>query len=195
MTALHTHVNRHMSLLQEEVYDELRASIEHEFGTDTGSWREFLITKAMNGVIQRVGARVVFGLPICRDEKWLTTAERTTTYLGLSMVSGQFIPWFIQPVISPFLKYICDTVRDKCFKTIEPIFESWYSQILREQHNGVQNANVPYNLATSLTRASLNTGDRKRVDITTKFTTILIVVSLPVFLFLSQKDECSSAVG
>lgn len=177
MTAIHTHVNRHTSRIQADVYDELKASIDREFGADSSQWREVKITKAMASVIQSVGARIVFGLPMCRDQQWLASAERTTSFLGAAMISGQLIPWYIQPIISPFLKFICDTIRMQCFKSIRPIFKTWYDKILQEQKDGACDPTVPYNFATSLMRTSLKTNDQKRADVPTMFTSILIMVS------------------
>lgn len=177
MTALHTHVNRHMSRIQEDVYEELSVGIDREFGTDSSHWRAVPIAQAMSNVIQSVGARVVFGLPICRDEQWLHSAERTTNFLGAAMISGQLIPWFIQPIISPFLKFICDIVRQRCFMSIRPTFERWYEQILQELRDGLQNPDVPYNFATTLMRTALKVDGRKSMDVPMVFTTTLLTVS------------------
>lgn len=177
MAALHAHVNRHMSRIQGDVYEELSMRIDREFGTDSSQWRAVSVTQAMFNVIQSVGARVVFGVPICRDEQWLNAAEKTTNFLGAAMVSGQLVPWFIQPIISPFIKFICDFVRQRCFTSIRPTLDRWYEQILQEQRDGVQNPDVPYNFATTLMRTALKVDDKKRMDAPMMFSLILYTVS------------------
>ncbi|KAK1144796.1 hypothetical protein N8T08_004807 [Aspergillus melleus] len=184
MTAIHAHLNRHTSRLQADIYDELRASIDREFGTDCSQWREVPIFKAMSSVAQRIGARVVFGLPTCRDEQWLASAERTVSFLGAAMINAQLMPWFIQPIVSPFIKFVCDTVRMRCFNSIRPIFETWYDKILQEQRDGgACDSTVPYNFATSMMRTSLKASDERRADVSMMFTTILMLALLPFSSF------------
>ncbi|KAH8426570.1 cytochrome P450 [Aspergillus melleus] len=180
MTAIHTHLNRHTSRIQADMYDELRVSIDREFGTDCSQWREVPIFKAMDSVAQRVGARVTFGLPMCRDEQWLASAKRMVSCFGAAIISAQLMPWFIQPIVSPFMRLVCDTVRMRCFNSIRPIFETWYDRILQEQRDGgACDQSVPYNFATSVMRTSLKASDEKRASVSMMFTTLLVTALLP----------------
>ncbi|KAL4960712.1 cytochrome P450 [Aspergillus stella-maris] len=165
MSTINTHCNRHASRIQADIYEELKLSMDREFGTDSSCWQDVKVTEAITNIVRSVGGRVVFGLPVCRDERWLASAQRATNFFGASIMAFRLLPWLV------------------------PSIETWHEKIVREQRDGIQDATVPYNLATSVIRSLVKVNGEKPVDVPLIFVVNMHAASLIFDIASSNPKE------
>ncbi|KAI0033518.1 cytochrome P450 [Vararia minispora EC-137] len=91
---------RHIGVLFDEVYDEMVAAFNDIVPAEVErSWVKFKTTTALQRIVSRVSNRVFIGLPLCRDEDYMSLNIQFTTDVAVgSMVLRQF-PEFLKPLV------------------------------------------------------------------------------------------------
>ena len=97
-------LSQSLDLIQPDMYDEIRHSVDNTMGTDVASWREIDLSEAMANIIDRTSNRVLFGLSLCRNEAYLRILRRFNICMGAStLLIGQLPPWFLRPIAGVLL--------------------------------------------------------------------------------------------
>ncbi|PGH19456.1 hypothetical protein AJ80_03957 [Polytolypa hystricis UAMH7299] len=92
-------LSQNLDLIQPDMYDEIRHTVDSTMGTDVASWREVNLSEAMSTIIDRTGNRILFGLSLCRNEVYLRILRCFIIFMGAStLLIGQLPPWFLRPI-------------------------------------------------------------------------------------------------
>jgi hypothetical protein len=153
--------------IQSDLADELRRSIDLEFGKDYHNWQPVSLLEVMLRVILRTTARISWGLPLCREEPYIHSLARLLSFhTGAMVVCGQFIPWFLQPLLSTFLKVPLYFVRKRVWAATTALIKEWLAQMEQEEreHISQKDSRVPYNMVTSFIRVSRRLYGPKKLD-------------------------------
>jgi hypothetical protein len=150
-------LGQNIDRIQSDLADELRQSIDQEFGKDCHNWQSISLLEVMARVVLRATARISWGFPLCRDEPFLHSLGRLMLFQGGAMVvCGQLIPWFLQPLLSIFLKVPLYFARKKVWATTTTLTKEWLAQIEQDEreHISEKDSRVPHNVVTSFIRVS-----------------------------------------
>jgi hypothetical protein len=97
-------LSQSLDLIQPDMYDEIRHTVDSTMGMDVASWREIDLSEAMSTIINKTTNRVLFGLSLCRNEAYLRILRPFIICMGAStLLIGQLPPRFLRPVAGVLL--------------------------------------------------------------------------------------------
>ncbi|KAJ8128001.1 hypothetical protein O1611_g5634 [Lasiodiplodia mahajangana] len=106
------------------VADEVRASLEDYWGTDTEEWREVQLYDTMLLLITRLSVRVFMGLPLCRDQTFLSICSRFIRKVAMAAAAISLFPVFLRPVVSPIFTLFDYILYRRCQNFIMPVIRA-----------------------------------------------------------------------
>ncbi|KAI0533779.1 cytochrome P450 [Xylaria digitata] len=105
----------------DDIVDEVRACLEDYWGTDTEEWREVRAYDTLLLLITRMSIRVFMGLPLCRDEKFLSICSNFIRKVALAAAAISLFPKFLKPIVSPIFTIFDYILYRRCSGFIMPI--------------------------------------------------------------------------
>ena len=123
-----------LDLIQPDMYDEIRYTVDSTLGTDVCSWREIDLSQAILTIIDGTGNRVLFGLSLCRNVTYLRILRLFIIFMGAStLLIGQLPPWSLRPVAGTLL-----SIPTLIFKKLSV---SYVQPLVKERMQSVNDAN------------------------------------------------------
>ena len=117
-------LSQSLDLIQPDMYDEIRHTVDSTMGMDITSWREIDLSEAISNIIDRTGNRVLFGLPLCRNEAYLRILRSLIICLAAStLLVGQLPPWFLRPVAGVLLSIPTLIFKKLSVSYVKPLVE------------------------------------------------------------------------
>ncbi|GFG03407.1 lanosterol 14-alpha demethylase [Aspergillus udagawae] len=150
-------LTQNIDRIQSDLADELGRNIDQEFGKDCHNWQPVRLLEVVLRVVLRTSARISWGLPLCRDESYIRYLTRLIgLHAGAMIMCGQLTPWFLQPLISIFLRIPLYFVQKRGWAATTSLIKEWQAQIKQEEKEQISEkvSRVPYNLVTSFIRVS-----------------------------------------
>ncbi|KAF7168859.1 hypothetical protein CNMCM5623_001801 [Aspergillus felis] len=187
-------LTQNIDRIQSDLADELRRNIDQEFGKDCHNWQPVSLLEVMLRVVLQTTARISWGLPLCRDKPYMHSLARLLSFhAGAMVVCGQLIPWFLQPLLSIFLKVPLYFARKRGWAATTVLIKEWQAQIEQEEreHISEKDSRVPYNMVTSFIRVSRRLYGPKKLDEEHLSAVINLFVLLP---FLTTVPSSSAAI-
>jgi hypothetical protein len=86
-----------LSSFAPDIVDEIHASLEDNWGTDTDEWREVLLYDTLLDVITRLSTRVFVGKELCRDKGFRKAASNFNRNVVLPAAALNLLPGFLKP--------------------------------------------------------------------------------------------------
>ncbi|KAF2966486.1 hypothetical protein GQX73_g7094 [Xylaria multiplex] len=105
----------------DDIVDEVRACLEDYWGTDTEEWREVKAYDTLLLLITRMSIRVFMGLPLCRDEKFLSVCSNFIRKVALAAAAISLFPDFLKPIVGPVFTIFDYILYRRCSGFIMPI--------------------------------------------------------------------------
>ncbi|KAI0414684.1 cytochrome P450 [Xylaria grammica] len=104
----------------DDIVDEVRACLEDYWGTDTEEWREVRVYDTLLLVITRMSIRVFMGLPLCRDEAFLSICSNFIRKVALAAAAISLFPSFLKPIVGPIFTIFDYVLYRRCGSFIMP---------------------------------------------------------------------------
>jgi cytochrome P450 len=98
---IHKSLARHLNALIPGVQDEVYASMDAIFGTDTENWKTLNLWDAWLGIVPKVTNRMLVGSPTCRNEEFLKCMVSFTDDVVRNSFLLNVWPKITHPVIAP----------------------------------------------------------------------------------------------
>ena len=93
-------LTRQLGALTTDIMDELAASFDEIWGTNTTEWKEVCPFETMKVIVGRTSNRVFVGLPLCRDKALLEHGIGFATAVPVASVFLRPFPKFLRPLAS-----------------------------------------------------------------------------------------------
>ena len=77
---------RRMGIIQPDMLDEIRKTVDNHLGTDSDNWVEYNVQHRIDRLISTVGTRVLFGFPLCRNDRFLRAVDKFIMYMGIGTI-------------------------------------------------------------------------------------------------------------
>ncbi|OCL01466.1 cytochrome P450 [Glonium stellatum] len=140
------------------VSEELSAALDEHWGMDTEAFRDVPVYESMRAVLARAVSKVLVGLPLCRDPKYLKAVEdvtETTAKQGLAI--GLVLPNFLKPMVAPIIALPYHIAIRRINKMLIPLFTKRIADWKRAQNDPAfgQEYVEPNDLAQWLLKAAL----------------------------------------
>ncbi|OIW26609.1 cytochrome P450 [Coniochaeta ligniaria NRRL 30616] len=87
----------------EDIAEELELCLEENWGVDTEDWKEVNLYDTMLDVISRLSMRVLVGKELTQNKEFLRSARMFDRNVVLSAAGINLLPWFLKPILSPFI--------------------------------------------------------------------------------------------
>ena len=117
-------LSRNLDAIQADLYDEIRETADSTMGLNENEWVELNLRGTLATIVSRSVNRALFGLPLCRDKKWLGCLGRFSMFTGIGvLVVGQLPPWIIKPFSGILLNIPIWYYRQKALKILQPEIE------------------------------------------------------------------------
>ncbi|KAK5454296.1 hypothetical protein LTS15_006296 [Exophiala xenobiotica] len=98
-----TDLTRQLGSLTGPIMDELSASFDEYWGTDTENWRELCVFDSAMQIVARTSNRALIGLPWCRNQTLLDHAKGFATAIAVSAALLKQMPALLRPILSPLV--------------------------------------------------------------------------------------------
>ena len=152
-------LQRKLNLVQANVFDEIRASVDDTFGLDENSWHELRLHESLQTIINRAGTRAFFGLPLCRNHEYLYSLKRFILAMGAgTLIVGQLPLWLVRPLAASVINIPLRYYKAKLLKTLLPIFAERIQYIQRHEA-GYTLEDESGDFATQILKVVSNTKD------------------------------------
>ncbi|KAI8628117.1 cytochrome P450 [Xylariaceae sp. FL1651] len=94
-------LTKKINTFADDIVDEMCASLEDNWGTDTEGWREVKVYDTMLDVITRLSIRVFMGLSLCRNKTFLAICSNFIRKVVLAATAISLFPRFLKPFVGP----------------------------------------------------------------------------------------------
>ena len=101
---IHKYLPRRIAGLLPGIWEEIQVAIDKTWGMDPQSWKEIGIWENMLRIIPSFTNRMLVGLPLCRNEDYLTNMSKFAMDVVIS--SSFFLPLtprFLKPLVGPLV--------------------------------------------------------------------------------------------
>ncbi|KAI1367696.1 cytochrome P450 [Xylaria arbuscula] len=105
----------------DDIVDEVRACLDDCWGTDTEEWREVKVYDTMLLVISRMSLRVFMGLPLCRDETFISICGNYIRKVAIAAAAISLFPEFLKPIVGPVFTIFDYILYRRCRRFLMPI--------------------------------------------------------------------------
>ena len=95
---IRTDLTRQLGALTMDIADELAASFNDIWGTDTTQWKEICPFETLMTIVARTSNRVFIGLPLCRDEAVVEHGIGFSISVPFASVLLRQLPAFLRPL-------------------------------------------------------------------------------------------------
>ncbi len=96
-------ITRDIDSFADDIVDETQDALNTTWGFNTEQWHELEIHGIMQEVLARTVSRVLVGLPLCRNTKYLQCSMAFAQYVNLAATAIKMLPQLLRPVIAPVL--------------------------------------------------------------------------------------------
>lgn len=99
---VHKYLPRRLGQMIPSMSEELSAGFDETWGMDTTSWKELCVHDNLMVMISRAVNRMIVGLPLCRNEDYLSNASKfAMDVIFAATVFLRFVPQFLKPIVGP----------------------------------------------------------------------------------------------
>ncbi|KAM5541327.1 hypothetical protein V8D89_004881 [Ganoderma adspersum] len=115
-------LTRSLPAMLPDLVDEVVISIEEHLPTDGNEWTSIEVLPAVQKIIARASNRAFVGLPLCRNEEYLTLAIDFAVDFLKDSVAVCLVPDFMKPIVALFISRVKRT-SNRVMAHLQPIFE------------------------------------------------------------------------
>lgn len=84
------------------MWEELDSAFDEQWGKDTKQWKEICVFDNLMLIIPRAVNRMLIGLPLCRNEDYLSNASKfATDVITSATIFLRFTPRWLKPILGP----------------------------------------------------------------------------------------------
>lgn len=117
-----------------EIWDEVTCSLDDIFGTEESmGWKEICVFESMMHIIGRLSNRLFVGLPLCRNEEYLSGMRDFAQAIVPSSMLLRFVPTFLRPVLGPVFTLPNRRAYWKTAKYTRPMIEERFANMERKR--------------------------------------------------------------
>ncbi|KAI9710005.1 MAG: hypothetical protein M1820_003083 [Bogoriella megaspora] len=95
---VHRNLARRLAGLIPGTWEEVCRSINETWGNDSTSWRPITAYPNMMRTIARASNRMFVGLPLCRNESYLSSMSSFSNDIMITIALMRFVPDFLRPI-------------------------------------------------------------------------------------------------
>ncbi|PIL26428.1 cytochrome P450 [Ganoderma sinense ZZ0214-1] len=111
-TIIKENLTRGMPIFAPEIADELECVLQECIHSeDGGDWARLNPWDLMKQVLARTTSRVFVGLPLCRDERYLSIVHKHVKDFMETILTMNLIPTFLKPIIGPKVSKVHGNVQ------------------------------------------------------------------------------------
>nr|VWO96362.1 Tea4 [Ganoderma boninense] len=118
-----------------EIIDEAKIAVPQRIAVKDNEWASVLVFPTMQQIVARTNNRAFVGLPLCRNEEFLSQGIAFTEHVMMDAVPLRLVPAFARPYIAPFLSHtrrltkralpIVQPTIEARKRTLEELGEGW----------------------------------------------------------------------
>ncbi|KAI1795280.1 cytochrome P450 [Ganoderma leucocontextum] len=92
------------------VAEEVQCTLQEYISSGDGDWAAVNAWDLMRNVITRSTSRIFVGLPLCRDEQYLSIVHKHLTDFMKTIITMNMIPTFLKPIFGPKVSQVPENV-------------------------------------------------------------------------------------
>ncbi|MCJ1396113.1 hypothetical protein MMC18_009002 [Xylographa bjoerkii] len=116
-------MNRILEKLVAVLYDELQNAFDARFGTKVNEWTEITLYETMKCIVAQGSSRFTVGLPLCRNEAYLTNCSKYADNFVLGAGAMGLLPKFLRPILSPLAMLPNKSAVRTIKRELKPLYE------------------------------------------------------------------------
>ncbi|KAM5535260.1 hypothetical protein V8D89_011066 [Ganoderma adspersum] len=99
-------LTRKLPAVLPDVIDEVMAAVKDHIVTREDEWSSVEVAPVMQNIIARVSSRIFVGLPLCRNEEYLTLVVNFAVDVMKTVVVLRLTPRFLKPIVALFYNMV-----------------------------------------------------------------------------------------
>ncbi|KAJ6026922.1 uncharacterized protein N7446_004475 [Penicillium canescens] len=160
ITAIRLHLTRNLGNIEGDLIKEIRSVTDATFGVDDQTWTEVNLFTAMNTIVFNSSGFLLFGEPLCRNERFMRSMRRFGDIFGAGMLCvGQLTPRLFRRVVGCLFVIPTAYYQAICARYLWPVFADRLEKMKRNRVDPAFNYNAPNDLITWMFRAALDMKD------------------------------------
>lgn len=101
---MHKYLPRKLGAMIPSMWEEMSKAFDDTWGMDTDQWKDICVFDNQMRMIPRAINRMLVGLPLCRNEEYLSNAAKfATDVVTASSLYLSFTPQWLKPLIGPLV--------------------------------------------------------------------------------------------
>ncbi|KAI1260236.1 cytochrome P450 [Xylariaceae sp. FL1019] len=118
---IHRELTKKINNFADDIVEEINASLEDNWGSDTEEWREVKVYDTMLDVVARLSIRVLMGLPLCRNKVFLSICSNFIRQVALAAAAISLFPDFLKPLVGPVFTLYDRVLYMRCRGFLMPV--------------------------------------------------------------------------
>lgn len=145
---------RNIGQLQRQLFNEMRDSIDTNWGMNETSWTEIRLFASMQSVVYQSINLILVGSPLCRDQKYVRASNAFATWFGTGAVFlGQYAPQALRPLLASLVGVPYRMSRGRCLEFLLPLIKERLDYFARKKTDPSIAKNEPNDMITWIARA------------------------------------------
>ena len=162
MDVVRTEMTRNLGKLQPDIFSSLKGSVDSLLGTDQENWRHIRLYKTMQEILFKSSNRVFVGLPLCRNNVFLTSSAAFANILGLGAIFvGELLPLVLKPVFGYLLALPIFVAQTLALWYLVPEIKNRMVNIRRKRSDPTFDWNEPKDMLMWVVIAAMDRQDPK----------------------------------
>ncbi|KAI0131891.1 cytochrome P450 [Xylariales sp. AK1849] len=130
-----TDINAVLEKICATMKNELGVAFDKHFGTNSDSWDEIDLLQTVRMVVAQAASRFTVGLPLCRNEEYLTESFKVVDALVLNAGLTGSSPRILRPVIGRLVSWNIPGYIDKIKKHFQPVYQERLEYLEYDRNN------------------------------------------------------------
>lgn len=121
--------------VQADVSEEMGASVDSVLGLDEENWHAVNLMQTFKDIGDRSGVRALFGLRLCRDQRFLRVLSHYNTLMGVGILLSGHLPPVIRPIGSLLLILPFRFCKTRVKRILTPFVKERMQEVACEQRD------------------------------------------------------------
>lgn len=125
-TLVKTHFNSIMQTMIPNMADELSHAFDRRLGNDTENWKEIKLEETVRKIVAQAASRFIVGTPLCRDDEYLSLANKITDGVMFTAFAAGTAPAFLRPLAGK----LASLHTQRNIRRVKALFTPLYRELL-----------------------------------------------------------------
>ncbi|KAL7806749.1 cytochrome P450 [Trichoderma gracile] len=142
-----------------DVIEEIQAALDDLWGNDTANWKQIELLDVCLELMSRIVSRMYVGLPLCRDQTYLSSSTHFAKFILVEALLAQLTPKPLRPLLGPLLAQYDWMQFKRMDKCVNPVIRERARRFGRMEDGEKKDPDQPSDLLSRLMQEAYRRND------------------------------------